>query len=146
MYLIDTNVVSALGPARGPATEPLAQWLRRNTNSLYLSVVTIAELDSGLAKLRREGATRKESLIAIWIDAMLTLFANRVLAFGVEEARVAGVLHDPGRAAGRDPGFADVAIAATAKANDLTILTGNLRHFAPFGVSALDPFRTLPPN
>ena len=47
------------------------------------------------------------------------------------------------RAAGRAPGFADVAIAAAAS-RDLTILTRNLRHFAPLGVRAIDPFDTLP--
>ena len=48
------------------------------------------------------------------------------------------------RAAGHTPGFADVAIAATAGSRGLTILTRNLRHFVPLGIEAADPFETLP--
>ena len=146
MYLIDTNVVSALGPARSATTDPLAEWLRKNTGDLYLSVVTISELDAGVAKLRRERAVRKAGLIASWIDATLALFADRVLPFGIDEARAAGDLHDQARAAETDPGFADVAIAATARVRNLTILTRNLRHFSAFGVPVLDPFAMLPPE
>lgn len=146
MYLLDTNVVSALSPARGAAREPLVGWLRSNTNTLHLSVVTIAELNAGVAKLRREKATRRADLIATWIDATLTLFADRVLGFGIDEARAAGELHDQARAAGLDPGFADIAIAATAKTHELAILTRNVRHFSAFGVPIFDPFGALPPD
>ena len=48
------------------------------------------------------------------------------------------------RATGRAPGFADMAIAATAASRSLTVLTRNLRHFAPLGAPAIDPFDTLP--
>jgi len=41
-------------------------------------------------------------------------------------------------------GFADVVIAATARCHGLTILTRNVRHFAPLGAAAVDPFKTLP--
>ena len=51
---------------------------------------------------------------------------------------------DGARAAGRASGFADIVIAATAATRGLTILTRNLRHFAPLDARALDPFDTLP--
>lgn len=51
---------------------------------------------------------------------------------------------DKAREAGHSPGFADVAIAATAESQGLTVLTRNLRHFAPIGIAAIDPFQTLP--
>lgn len=146
MYLLDTNVVSALGPSSGAVTQTLAAWLRSHTEALSMSVVTVAEIEAGVAKLRREGAARKAHLIATWIDATVDLFASRVLAFGIAEARIAGALHDRARAVGVDPGFADVAIAATAESLSLTILTRNLRHFSALGVPAHDPFKTLPPE
>jgi predicted nucleic acid-binding protein len=146
MYLLDTNVVSALSPAPRGSAHPLVAWLQANTGVLYVSVVTIAELEAGSAKLRRSGADHRAKLIAHWIEAMVALFADRVLAFGINEARVAGVLHDQARASGVEPGFADVAIAATAKEHKLTVLTRNLRHFSAFGVPAQDPFETLPPD
>jgi toxin FitB len=55
-------------------------------------------------------------------------------------ARIAGALCDRARSRGRTPGFADIAIAATAKVRELTILTRNLRHFTPLGGAAQDPF------
>ena len=48
------------------------------------------------------------------------------------------------RAAGQSPGFADIAIAATAGTRNLTILTRNLRHFTPLGVAVMDPYDGLP--
>jgi predicted nucleic acid-binding protein len=70
----------------------------------------------------------------------LTSYSDRVLAFDLTAARIAGTLLDLAVAAGRHPGFPDVAIAATAKAHDLVVLTRNMRHFAPLGVAALNPF------
>lgn len=68
-----------------------------------------------------------------------------LLAFDLSSARIAGQLIDAARAAGQAPGFADAAIAATAPADDLTILTINTRHFAPFAGRTLNPFDALPP-
>ena len=56
---------------------------------------------------------------------------------------MAGMLGDAARARGQYPGFADVAIAAIAKSNDLTVLTANLRHFELLGIAALDPFTAI---
>jgi predicted nucleic acid-binding protein len=69
---------------------------------------------------------------------------RRFLPFDVAVARVAGRLSDRARSKGRSPGFPDLAIAATAAAHNLTVLTRNLRHFAPLGVPAHDPFAALP--
>ncbi len=57
---------------------------------------------------------------------------------------VAEIADGIARAAGQAPGFADLAIAATAVAHDLTVLSRNLRHFAPLCVPAADPFAGLP--
>ena len=51
---------------------------------------------------------------------------------------------DAARAAGHTPGLADIAIAATAASRGLTVLTRNVRHFAPLGTRAINPFETLP--
>ena len=67
-----------------------------------------------------------------------------VLPFDVSSARLAGELLDASRATGRTPGFADVAVAATAASRGLTVLTRSLRHFAPLGAPAVDPFDSLP--
>ena len=64
---------------------------------------------------------------------MLHLYGERVLPFDVAAARLAGKLTDNAHAAGHSPGFADIAIATTVESRSLTVLTHNLRHFAPLG-------------
>lgn len=144
MYLVDTNVISAGGPAKVRPRADLVAWMDRNSDRLYISTITIAEIEDGIAKLRREGASRKATLLAAWQETLLHLYASRILPFDVLVARIAGTLSDLARGKGHAPGFPDLAIAATAKAHNLTILTQNLRHFAPFDVPSHDPFAALP--
>ncbi|PJG55473.1 VapC toxin family PIN domain ribonuclease [Bradyrhizobium forestalis] len=145
MYLVDTNVISAVSPNR-PVPTALVEWMDAQSGSLYLSVVTIAEVEDGIAKLRREKATRRSRDLAQWLDAVLHLYGDRILAFDTPGARLAGELSDWARGQGHAPGFADIIIAATAREHALTILSRNVRHFAPLGVPVLDPFSKLPPS
>lgn len=145
MYLIDTNVISAVLPNR-PAPVALAEWMDAQSASLFLSVVTIAEVEDGIAKLRREKATRRSKDLTQWLDALLHLYGDRILVFDTPTARLAGELSDRARGQGNAPGFADIIIAATARQYALTILSRNVRHFEPLGVPVLDPFRGLPPS
>lgn len=112
---------------------------------LYLSTVTVTEIEDGIAKLRRERATRKADDLNAWFETLLHLYGERIHAFDTATARRAGVLSDHARGQGQAPGFADIVIAATALQHRLTILSRNLKHFAPLGVPALDPFAALPP-
>jgi predicted nucleic acid-binding protein len=144
MYLVDTNIISATAPSKAAAPVGLVAWMDERSAALYLSAVTIAEIEDGIAKARREGATRKAKQLTDWLETVLHLYADRILAFDVAAARMAGGLSDRARGAGHAPGFADVVIAATASCHGLTILTRNVRHFAPLGVAAVDPFKALP--
>lgn len=112
---------------------------------LYISAVTVAEIEDGMAKARREGATRKAADLAAWLETLLHLYGGRIFAFDTATARYAGALSDRARGQGQAPGFADIIIAATALQHGLTILSQNLKHFAPLGVRVLDPFAALPP-
>jgi toxin FitB len=143
VYLVDTNVISAAAPAR-PVPSALVEWMDVHSNFLFLSVVTLAEIEDGIAKARREGATRKSSDLALWLEAVLHLYSDRILAFDVAAARIAGVIADRARGQGHAPGLADIIIAATARHHGLTILSRNTRHFEPLGVAVLDPFAALP--
>ncbi len=118
--------------------------MARNTERLFLSTVTIAEVQSGIAKARRTGAQRKADLLGGWLESLLHLYSFRVLAFDISAARAAGDLAEHARASGHSPGFADLAIAGTAVSNQLTVLTRNLRHFVPLGIAAHDPFEGPP--
>lgn len=145
MYLVDTNVISAGAPSRVPSGE-LITWMDAHSDALFLSVVTIAEIEDGIAKSKREGATRKARDLMAWLDTLLHLYTARILTFDLATARIAGTLSDLARGQGQAPGFADVMIAATAQRHGLVILTRNLRHFEPLGVKMHDPFSALPPE
>lgn len=114
--------------------------------SLFISVVTIVEVEDGVAKLRRERATRRSRDLGQWLEAVLHLYGDRILMVDTPTARIAGQLSDRARGQGHAPGFADIVIAATARQHALTILSRNARHFAPLGVPVLDPFAELPPS
>ena len=144
MYLVDTNVLSVIAPTKIERLPDLSDWLERHSASLYLSVITIAEIEDGIAKARRENAHRKAGRLAAWLEAMLHLYHDRVLPLDAAAARTLGRLSDLARGLGRAPGFADLGIAATAALYDFTILTRNVRHFTGLGVRVHDPFAALP--
>lgn len=144
MYLVDTDVISAGAPRRGAASADLVRWMDEHSGSLYVSAVTVAEIEGGIAQSRRKGARRKAADLTAWLEALLHLYASRILVFDLLTARIAGTLSDLARSRGAAAGFADIAIAATASRHGLTILTRNMRHFRPIGVPALNPFDGLP--
>jgi hypothetical protein len=76
---------------------------------------------------------------------VLHLYGDCVLPFDSATAEIAGALSDLARSRGHSPGFADIAIAATARRHDLIILSRNERHFAPLDVAIIDPFQKLAP-
>jgi toxin FitB len=143
-YLVDTDVISAAAPARREGPPSLAHWMDQNSQRLFISTITVAEIADGIAKARPTGSRRKAATLTGWLEALLHLYGNRVLPFDVAAARIAGVLSDRARSKGRSPGFPDLAIAATAAAHGLTVLTANLRHFEPLDVPARNPLESLP--
>ena len=135
--------MSADAPAkRQVGVEAFAAWVHANGDRLYLSVITIAEIEAGLARAIRIEATTKAKHLHRWLAAVEHFYAGRILPFGLEEARHAGMILDRARA--HDPGFEDIAIAATAAAHGLTVLTANERHFEPLGVTFANPLKQLP--
>ncbi|MCY4628880.1 MAG: PIN domain-containing protein [Acidobacteria bacterium] len=144
MYLVDTNILSTGAP--GPRERPVAweRWMDAHSDELFLSAVTVAEVCEGIAKLKRTGADLRARRLADWLEAVVHLYGDRILPFGLREARLAGMIMDRVRGTGGSPGFADLAIAATAASRDLTILTRNVRHFAPLGARVVNPFEMVP--
>ncbi len=165
-YLVDTNVISAGAPTAAVRRPDLIAWMDSHSPQLFLSAVTIAEIADGIAKgsllrgrifgrktgshfsgkcSKREGARRKASDLSAWLRTVLHLYGDRVLPFDSPTAEIASGLADLARGRGHAPGFADIAIAATARRHDLTILSRNARHFAPMDAAVVDPFHELPP-
>ena len=134
MYLLDTNVVSALRrPDRHPG--PTGWITDQRPSDLYMSVVTIAEIERGIARqLARDPDFARE--LAAWMERTLTGFADRLLGVDVPTARRWGRL-----SAEMGHNDADLLIAATAQEHGLTVVTRNVRHFEPTGVPVLNPFQ-----
>jgi toxin FitB len=143
LYLVDTDVLSAGAPTKASQSH-FAAWMDAQSSNLFLSAVTVAEIEDGIAKLRREGATKKARDLTAWIDTVVHLYADRVLAFDLDLARLAGRISDKARGLGLTPGFTDVIIGATALHHGLVLLTRNKRDFVPLGVRVHDPFVSLP--
>jgi toxin FitB len=139
-WLIDTNVLSAFGPDKPAPGFEVTFWLRERADALFLSSITAAEVEAGIAKLRRTGGTRRAEGLRSWLDQILEQYAERLLPFDLPAAQIAGQFIDSAQAQGRYPGFADIAIAAIAKSRQLVLLTVNLRHFEPLAIETLNPF------
>jgi toxin FitB len=141
-YLLDTNVVSMLGARRHQQAPALIAWLDRNGTKVFLSVTTIAEMESGALKLRREGKTERADQIAGLVSAIITDFGDRILPMDVDTARLLARL---GAETYQQPvALADLIIAATASRHGLVVLTRNMKDFARLSVKSLDPFTNLP--
>jgi predicted nucleic acid-binding protein len=134
MYLLDTNVLSA---ARRPERAPqIMAWLgARSETELFLSVITLGEIERGICAQERVNPGFAADL-RVWVDRTVRLFSDRILQFGVDDARIWGRLsQDIGH------GGADLMIAATALARGATVVTGNTDDFRPTGVRLENPFQ-----
>jgi predicted nucleic acid-binding protein len=135
MFLLDTNVISELRRAR--RTDPnVAAWAENVTQDvMFLSSVTILELEIGALRLARRDAGQGPR-IQRWIEnRVLPAFANHVLPVDTEVARRCARLHIP------DPRpYRDSLIAATALVHGLTVATRNRADFEPMAVPMLNPW------
>ncbi len=134
MFLLDTNVVSELRKRKcDPA---VAKWFDKVPDSeLYLSAITITEIEIGIERQRIADPVFAEQLVK-WLDQIFRAFGERILPVTVNVARRWGRL-----AAQIGNKELDLAIAATALEHGLTVVTGNTKHFQRTGVKLLDPFR-----
>jgi predicted nucleic acid-binding protein len=144
MYLLDTNVVSMLDPRRHAHAPTLIEWLDRNGASVFLSVITIAEMDAGVLKLRRQRKSKRADELADLVNSILSDFGDRVLPVDTETVRHVARL---GEQSHRQPiSLADLIIAATATRHGLILLTRNMAELGRLGIAVLDPFESLPPD
>jgi len=142
MYLLDTNIVSLFDPRRAAEAGPVIGWLRRHDPLLYLSTITLTEIETGILKLRRELKEARANQLALLRDGLIADFRDRLLPLDIEVALTMARLADAIRPAVIER--VDLIIAATASVHGLTVLTRNVRHFAPTGVPVIDPLRSLP--
>jgi hypothetical protein len=136
-YLLDTNVVSAFRRAKQDeravsfvAAQPMA--------SLYLSVVSLAELRYGIERL--EDLTKREDLKA-WLNTRVRpMFDGRILPVSEDVMATWRVLVERGRRINHTFSQPDLIIAATALHHGLTIMTRDTHDFARTGVAYVNPW------
>ena len=132
MFLLDTDVLSAL--RRRERNHGAVRWVEaQRTADIYISVVTVGEIERGIAQQQQRNPSFAQEL-ALWLDRVLAWYSDRILSVDTATARRWGQLS---ATLGNDG--ADLLIAATALEHGLTVVTRNVRHFAPTGVPVLNP-------
>lgn len=137
-YIIDTNVVSE--PLSKFPNEKVETWLSQNASGSYISAITVEELMRGVARLP-EG--RKKRILSHAIEEAISKFDNRIVSFDLDQARMCGEIEGAAEAEGNNFDLGDYIIAAAAKTKSLTVVTRNVKHFKPLGVSVFNPFEEL---
>jgi toxin FitB len=137
MWILDTNVVSELRKVRlGRANVRVALWADSvEPVDLYLSVITVQELEIGVLLVERRDPTQG-AVFRAWLDTqVLPTFADRILPVDTAVAQCSAKLHVPNPRPVRD-----CLIAATALVHGMTIVTRNVADFEPCGVRLLNPW------
>ncbi|WP_343738562.1 type II toxin-antitoxin system VapC family toxin [Achromobacter sp.] len=137
MYVLDTNVVSELRKVRaGKADRNVAIWTESvDAADLYVSAITIMELELGVLSIERKDAIQGAVLRA-WLEQhVLPEFSGRTIAVDTAVALRCARLHVPDKRGERD-----ALIAATALVHGMTVVTRNVEDFQPTGVPLLNPW------
>ena len=139
MYLLDTNVVSELRKVRlGKADKHVAAWADGiDAADLYISVITLQELEIGILLVERRDPPQG-AIFRAWLDGhVLPAFTDRILAIDTAVAQRSAQLHVPNPRPIRDG-----LIAATALVHRMTVVTRNDADFAGIGVAILNPWKS----
>lgn len=136
-YLLDTNVVSEL--RKRDADPHVFSWIAgRATRDLTISVITVMEIEIGVARAERRDARQGRALRTWFEQQVLGAFVGRVLPLGLDSARRAARMQVPDPRPDRD-----TMIAAIALTNDLVVVTRNVSDFSTTGVDLVNPWEPV---
>ncbi len=138
-YLFDTDVLSLLSPGRPHVPEGFEAWAETQERSgqIYLSAVSIHEIEKGIRLLEAKGAVQKARALEGWLRPLVMRLGDLILPVDAQVARVSGELEAKAIADGFNPGTSDAMIAGTAQFHGLIVVTGNGRHFRAFGIEVM---------
>ena len=137
MYLIDTNVISELrkGPKANQGVRAFFEHCIQEHTTLYLSVITIGELQRGIGLIRHRGDEKQAHLLETWFNQILDQYQPFILPINLEIALTWGDFRVP-----HYQNTLDKLIAATAHHHQLSVVTRNQKDFEGMGVPILNPF------
>ena len=138
MYLLDTNVISELRKAKSSmVNQNVLDWANGvSAASLFLSVITVLELETGILLVERRDPAQG-AVLRSWLNThVLPAFSERILPVDTAVAQCCAKLHVPDPHSDRD-----ALIAATALIHGLTVVTRNTGDFATTGVELLNPWQ-----
>ena len=140
MFVLDTNVVSELRKVRlGKADRNLVAWAESvDAADLFVSAITIMELELDVLSIERRDATQGALLRSLLEQHVLPEFSLRTLPADTAVAQRCARLHVPDRRGERD-----ALIAATALVHGMTVVTRNIADFKPTGVPLVNPWDTV---
>jgi len=135
MFILDTNVISELRQGKTAQSMAVRQWACAQTsNQLFLSSITLLELELGIQALERKTSPQGSALRA-WLAGVRAAFAGRILPFAESTVPVCAALRIPNPRSERD-----AMIAATALEHKFTVVTRNVSDFEATGVALLNPW------
>ena len=135
MFVLDTNVISELRHGKPHQSPEVRAWAGAQPASrLYLSAITILELEMGVQALERRSPPQGSAL-RTWLTGVRAAFAGRILPFTDNTAPVCASLHIPDPRSERD-----AMIAATAIEHRFTVVTRNTGDFVTTGVALINPW------
>lgn len=136
MYILDTNVISELRKGKANQAQQVRAWASElPVSQLYLSAITVMEMELGTQQMERRDAPQGV-VLRRWVERILAEFEGRVLAFTGSTGVLCAGLHVP-----NPRSFRDSMIAATALEHSFSVVTRNVRDFEATGVTIVDPWR-----
>ena len=137
MYLIDTNVIRELrkGSKANQGVRAFFEYCIQEQTSLYVSVITIGELQRGIGVIRHRGDETQARLLETWLNQVLDQYKHCILPINLEVALTWGVFRVP-----HYQNAFDKLIAATAHHHQLIVVTRNQKDFEGMGIQILNPF------
>lgn len=138
MYLLDTNVVSELRKIKsGKSNKNVLKWFKNiPVSNMFLSAISILELETGVLLVERRDSTQG-AILRAWLSShVLPAFSERVLPLDVAVAQRTAKLHVPNPRSDRD-----AIIAATALVHGMTVVTRNIPDFNQTGVKLINPWK-----
>jgi predicted nucleic acid-binding protein len=136
-YLLDTCVISEL--VKPAPNRKVVDWINEvSSKALFLSVITIGEIEKGLTKLPD---SKKKERLTVWLNTLLNEYQERILPVDLMVAENWGVLQENAKMAGTPMSSIDSLLAATTYTHNLTLVTRNESDFVPGITPIINPWK-----